>query len=286
MFSTAPREDPLESLELRDTDSNSVLVLAPGRGGMVTRWTVGGREVFYLDEASLRDPTKNVRGGNPVLFPQPGKLDGDVFERHGHRGSMKQHGFARNLAWTVVRRGTDGAASALLRLTSNDVTRASFPWDFVAEYTYILRGALLRIEQRFTNTGAEPMPFGAGFHPYFQLKQAEKKAARVGTTATRAFDNVTKQTVPLAIDLPGPETDLHFVDHGAKPCTLEWASGSIVVRGSEEFTHWVLWTVANKDFVCVEPWTCPGNALNTGDRLLVLPPGETRTLWVESEVVR
>ena len=105
MFSTAPREDPLESLELRDTDAGSVLVLAPGRGGMATRWTLGGREVFYLDEASLRDPTKNVRGGNPVLFPQPGKLEGDVFERDGKRGSMKQHGFARNLAWTVVRRG-------------------------------------------------------------------------------------------------------------------------------------------------------------------------------------
>ena len=286
MFSTATREDPIETLELRDTEKASVLVLAPGRGGMVTRWTVAGREVLYMEDAALRDPTKNVRGGIPVLFPQPGKLEGDVFERDGHRGSMKQHGFARNLAWTVVRRGTDGAASALLRLTSNEVTRASFPWEFVAEYSYILRGAVLRVEQRFTNAGTEAMPFGAGFHPYFQVKQAEKKAARVGTTATRAFDNVTKQTLPLVVDLAGPETDLHLEDHGAKPCTLDWASGSIAVRGSEEYRHWVLWTVANKDFVCVEPWTCPGNALNTGNRLLVLPPGETRTLWIEIEVAR
>lgn len=286
MFSTATRADSLETLELRDSDAGSVAVLAPSRGGMVTRLLLHGREVLYLDEASLRDPTKNVRGGVPVLFPQPGKLEGDAFARDGKRGSMKQHGFARNLAWTVVRRGTEGAASAMLRLASSDVTRASFPWEFVAEYTYILRGDVLRIEQRFTNTGSEPMPFGAGFHPYFHVKQAEKKAAKVGTEATRAFDNVTKTTGPLVIDLAGPETDLHLADHGAKPCSLEWASGSIVVRGSEEFTHWVLWSIPGKDFVCVEPWTCPGDALNTGERLLVLGAGETRMLWVEIEVGR
>ncbi len=286
MFSTALRDDGLESLELVDGDAKSKLVIAPSRGGMATRWHALGRDVFYLDETTLHDETKNVRGGNPVLFPQPGKLDGDLYERDGRRGSMKQHGFARNLAWKVTRRGTDGAASAVLHLTSSPVTKASFPWDFNAEYTYILRGQVLRIEQRFENTGNDPMPFGAGFHPYFHVKQADKKAARVGTTATRAFDNVTKQTVALAIDLATKETDLHLQDHGAKPCTLEWASGSIAVRGSEELTHWVVWSVDGKDFVCIEPWTCPGNALNTGDRLLILPPGETRTLWVEYEVRR
>ena len=57
MFSTATREDPIETLELRDTEKASVLVLAPGRGGMVTRWTVAGREVLYLEDAALRDPT-------------------------------------------------------------------------------------------------------------------------------------------------------------------------------------------------------------------------------------
>jgi galactose mutarotase-like enzyme len=55
------------------------------------------------------------------------------------------------------------------------------------------------------------------------------------------------------------------------------------VRGSPEFTHFVVWTLEGKDFVCVEPWTSPGNALNTGDRLLTLQPGESKTIWVEYE---
>ena len=43
----------------------------------------------------------------------------------------------------------------------------------------------------------------------------------------------------------------------------------VVLEGSPEMTRWVIWTLAGKDFVCLEPWTCPGDALNTGDRLTV-----------------
>jgi galactose mutarotase-like enzyme len=59
---------------------------------------------------------------------------------------------------------------------------------------------------------------------------------------------------------------------------MEWPGGAVELQGSEEFTHWVLWTLPGRDFVCLEPWTCPGDALNTGDRLLHLEPGASRTL--------
>lgn len=284
MFSVGPRPDSIETLELRDTDSKSLLVLAPARGGMATRMSLLGRHRFFLDESTLRDPTKNVRGGNPVLFPSPGKLTNDAWSRDGKKGALKQHGFARNMAWEVASTGTEGAASATLRLVSNDETERNYPWPFIAEYTYKLKAGVLRIEQRFTNKGSTPMPFGAGFHPYFHVKQSEKGGARVGTKATRAFDNVTKTNVELSgIDLTQKEVDLHLLDHGAAACTLTWATGSITVRGSSELSHWVIWTQQHKDFVCVEPWTCPGDALNTGERLISLAPNETRELWVEYE---
>lgn len=286
-FTVESRADGLEALMLRDVSAGSALVLAPRRGGLATRLVLAHREIFYLDEGTLRDETKNVRGGNPVLFPQPGKLVGDAFARGARRGALKQHGFARATPWELVATSTDATASATLELVSSDETRAAYPWDFTLRYTYSLRGNVLRIEQNITNRSDTEMPFGAGFHPYFIVPQREKAAARIGTTATRAFDNVTKTTAALApIDLSLPEVDLHLVDHGARPCTLEWSSGAIVVRGSAEYTRWVIWTVRDKDFVCVEPWTCAGDALNTGERLLVLAPGETRALWVEYEALR
>jgi galactose mutarotase-like enzyme len=58
----------------------------------------------------------------------------------------------------------------------------------------------------------------------------------------------------------------------------------VELSGSPEYGHWVVWTLQGKDFVCVEPWTCPANALNSGEHLLELAPGEVRTLWVEIAV--
>src|SRR5450432_4102041 len=120
MFEVLARPDVLENLELRDTETKSLAVLAPGRGGMLTRLALGGRHLLFLDEKTLRDPNANVRGGSPVLFPSPGKLVQDSWNRNGHSGSMKQHGFARTLPWEVVRTSHEGGASVTLRLQSNE----------------------------------------------------------------------------------------------------------------------------------------------------------------------
>jgi galactose mutarotase-like enzyme len=272
-------------VELTDTDAGSLAVVAPARGGMLTRLFARGLDALYLDEATFRDPAKNVRGGNPVLFPSPGKLAGDAFACDGRSGSLPQHGFARNLAWRVEATDTRDGASVTLGLSSTGETRRAYPWDFALTYTYTLRGAGLTIEQRIANRGDAPMPFGAGFHPYFHIPQAEKAGARIATRATRAFDNVTKQEGPFAgFDLTRAEVDLHLVDHGSSSATLSWAGRTVTIGCSPEYTRWVVWTLAGKDFVCLEPWTCPGNALNTGDRLIRLAPGEERTLTTRIEV--
>lgn len=259
--------------------------IVPARGGIVTRFSVGGRELLALDESTLLDPTKNVRGGIPVLFPAPGKLDGGRFRDDGVTEGMKQHGFARDRAWSVVAQSTDRVTLALV---SSPETRAQFPFDFRLTFTYRLEASSLRIEQRYENLSNVPMPLHAGFHPYFLVPDAEKAWTTVSTRATRAFDNVTKSEGPFrGFDLTWPEVDLHLDDHGAPTSTLTRpdGNGSVKIDASPEFKHWVVWTVAGKDFVCVEPWTAPGNALNSGHGLLWLAPGEARELWIRVEGV-
>ncbi|WP_438027839.1 galactose mutarotase [Sorangium sp. So ce233] len=288
MFTVKEIEGAIPTVELADSDAASRAVLAPARGGILTGLTVGGRELLYLDRATFDDRAANVRGGNPVLFPSPGKLAGDAWSAAGAAGQMRQHGFARTLPWSLDDHGTlaSGGAYARLVLRSSEATRAQYPWDFRAEFTYTLRGRALRIDLCITNEtgdGAPPMPFGAGFHPYFAVSQADKARASIETRATRAFDNTTKQEAPFSgFDLTRPEVDLHLIDHGATESALAIEGGlRVAVRGSPEFTHWVVWTLQGKDFVCLEPWTCPGNALNTGERLIHLPSRQTRSLWVE-----
>lgn len=273
----------LEAVRLESR--GSFALVAPERGGMVTRWQVDGEPVLFLDEATLFDRTKNVRGGSPVLFPSPGKLAGDRYARDGREGAMGQHGFARTSPWEVVHSATD---EVTLRLSATPGTRSAFPWDFVATLRYALSGPTLRIEQRFESQGPTPMPFGTGFHPYFRVRDAEKARARVPTPATRAWDNAQRTEIALAhsIDLCAPEVDLHLVDHGSSQASIELGDGRrIEIRASEAYRRWVVWTLAGRDFVCLEPWTCPANALNTGADLLFAEPRAPVELFVEMTVL-
>src|SRR4051812_25774874 len=107
----------MREIEIADGDARVTIV--PERGAIATRFRVGARDVLYLDEATLVDPAKNVRGGVPILFPSPGKLANDRFARDGKSGTMKQHGFARDAAWDVAEKS---ASRAALSLRSSDAT--------------------------------------------------------------------------------------------------------------------------------------------------------------------
>lgn len=284
MHSVERQDGPIPTITLADAGAESRAVIAPARGGMVIGFVAAGRELLYLDRATFEDPKANVRGGVPVLFPSPGKLANDAFAWHDARGAMKQHGFARNLPWEVAATGTDDGAWARLALRSDDATRAQFPFDFEVDYTYRLRGSALAIEMRFENTGASPMPFGAGFHPYFLVPDADKARASIPTRATRAWDNKNKRDVAFeGFDLTAAEVDMHLHDHGASEASLLLDDVEIALRGSPELSLWVIWTLRGRDFICLEPWTCPGDALNTGDRLIVLAPREVRSLSLTIE---
>ncbi len=267
---------------LEDERTRSRVVIAADRGALVSELTMDGRELLYLDRTTFEDPTKNVRGGIPVLFPSPGKLDGDRFSASGRSGAMKQHGFARTLPWRIATLVPD-AARLTLELDSNATTRAQYPWEFHAELTFELDRTRLRLTLRVHNRDSAAMPFALGYHPYFQI--ADKRAARIDTGATRAFDNLHKREVAFSgFDFTASELDLHLLDHDARECTLRFGDGTrLVIAASEDFAVWVVWTLAGKEFICLEPWTARGNALNTGEQLLSLAPDATHESVVELE---
>jgi galactose mutarotase-like enzyme len=270
-------EDPLETHLLVDHDAKARVVLAPTRGGMVTRFIVSDTSVLYLDADTLRDPTKNVRGGIPVLFPIAGRLAEDKYERGGATYTMKQHGFGRNMPWAIVDQTTDGGARLGLALTPTAMTRAQYPFEFRLTMTYTLSEGRLTAQMRVSNLGQEPMPIAPGLHPYFQLADRNKGAARVVTDATQAWDNHTGSVVALRepIDLAADVVDLHVLDHWPRTVTLTRPEDrDLELSLGVPDRVLVVWTERGRDFVCVEPWTARANALNTGSAPEV-PPGGT-----------
>jgi galactose mutarotase-like enzyme len=261
---------------LRLKSGNTHVAIAPHRGAIVTSFRVDERDLLYLDEATFNDHSKNVRGGIPILFPTPGKLENDRWSRTGRSGELKQHGFARNADWQI---DATSPSSAVLSMHSNDETRRAYPWDFAAQLTYRVAPRELRIEFEIKNESDAPMPFAFGLHPYFAV--LDKTSARIPTRASRAFDNVTKTIVPFSdFDFTCDEVDLHLIDHDSTHAELQLGDGArITIDTATEFVRWIVWTLAGKEYVCLEPWTAPGNALNSAEGLLVLEPQESRVLW-------
>jgi galactose mutarotase-like enzyme len=261
--------ETLEFIALHRDDAQ--VTIAPERGAIVTSFRARDREWLYLDQATLNDRSKNVRGGIPLLFPTPGKLDDDRWSHAGKSGAMTQHGFARNLAWSIDARSE---SHVRLSIRADDKTLSSYPWRFSANVTYALASNALDIRFDIVNEDTSAMPFALGLHPYFLVR--DKARARVPTPASRAYDNVAKHDVPFhGFDFTLGEVDLHLLDHGSSSAQLEVDGGTISIDCSPEFLRWVIWTLPGKDFICVEPWTAPGNALNSGESLLELAPGAT-----------
>jgi galactose mutarotase-like enzyme len=270
-------DDKLETHLLVDHEAKARVVIAPTRGGMVTRFIVSDTNVLYLDADTLRDATKNVRGGIPVLFPIAGRLTDDKYQVEGAAFTMKQHGFARNMPWAIVDQATDGGARVGLALTATAMTRAQYPFEFRLAVTYLLCDGRLTVQTRVSNLGERSMPIQPGLHPYFQLADRNKGAARVVTDATTAWDNRAGATVALhdPIDLAADVVDLHVLDHWPRTVRLTRPEDrDLELSLGVPDRVLVVWTERGRDFVCVEPWTTRANAFNDGSAPLV-PPGGT-----------
>jgi galactose mutarotase-like enzyme len=280
--------DPLETLRLEDEATGASVHIAPSRGGMVTRFEVGSTPVLFLDESTLVAPNKSVRGGIPILFPIAGKLPNGRYEAKGGSFAMNQHGFARNLPWTVQGESTSDGASVTLGLDANDATRREYPFDFALRFTYRLRGSALTVEQRFENHGSDAMPIQPGLHPYFFVPDGTKAHVTLDTDATRARDNLTGREIALElpIALAGREVDLYLLDHHPRETVLHRPGlpGVRIAFGDDQALL-VVWTLPGRDFVCVEPWRAKLGALADGTAPTIPAGGHDETTLAISLVL-
>jgi galactose mutarotase-like enzyme len=274
MFAIAVEQRQFETYILTDASAQSSIEVVPERGGIITSWQVGGKPILYMDTKRFADPSLSIRGGIPILFPICGNLPNDTYTHDDRVYKLKQHGFARDLAWQVSERSTEDKASLTLVLESNDRTRPSYPFDFQVAFTYQLQGNSLTIYQRYTNLSQSVMPFAAGFHPYFAV--ADKRQLQFNLPVTQLWDHLTQsaQPYPGYFDYDLDQVDVAFLDFPATSTTVRDRSQnlSLTLSYSPSFTTLVFWTVRGKDYYCLEPWTAARNAMNTGDRLIRLAP--------------
>jgi galactose mutarotase-like enzyme len=264
--------------ELKETSTESSVVICPERGGIVTNCRLRGTELLYLDRDTFLNPEANIRGGIPVLFPIAGQLVNGQYEWNGQTYRMKNHGVARIYPWEVLETSTDGSASITLSLRSNAETLAAYPFEFELRFTYRLQDGVLSIEQRYANQSRQEMPMVSGFHPYFAT---EGKNLAYRTDATRMLDYNDKKEKPFggSLDLEGMVESAALLNASKPEIRFPLSEGrSVLLTYSEQFRYVVLWSVEGKPFVCVEPWTALNEALNDKNELLMVAPGTTLDL--------
>jgi galactose mutarotase-like enzyme len=268
---------------LTDDNHQTRLEVVPERGGIITRWQVKGQEILYLDESRFADPGLTVRGGIPILFPICGNLPENTYRYQGQNYHLKQHGFARDLPWTVVAQRTQPDVALQLRLTSNEQTRQNYPFEFELLFTYRLEGQSLVIEQQCINRSLEPMPCSIGFHPYFSVR--DKSQLRFDIPATR-FQNQQNQTIhPFSgqFDFTQDEIDVAFseVSRSTASATDLDRQIKLSLEYDSLYSTLVFWTIRGKDYYCLEPWSAPRNALNSGEHLTQIAPGDHFTASIK-----
>jgi len=271
------KEKELSVYELSNKTSGSWLRVVPERGGIITGFGVENDEILFLNKETLYDPQKNIRGGIPILFPISGQLENGEYEWNDKVYQMKNHGVARNHSWEVIDTDIDETKAAVtLRLVSNEETMREYPFQFEVIFSYTLTQNELHIDQVYRNASDEAMPIYAGFHPYF--KTASKELT-YQTDAKTYLDYNNMEVHPLnhSLDLTNKKESLVLLDSMKKDISFELPElkKNVTMRYGDEFKYIVLWTEAEQEFICVEPWMAMTDELNRKEELVMVEPGKS-----------
>jgi galactose mutarotase-like enzyme len=236
-------------------------------------------------------------GRSPLLFPIVGRLRNDQARIDGHIYSMKQHGFARTLAFEIV----DAAPEfCRFRLNASDATREQFPFDFRFDMTYRLDGGRLIFVASILNPEDRSLPVSFGFHPALRWPLpygGERNAHEIRFEAAEpASLHTLSDGLIGAASRPTPvhSDRLQLHDDLFQDGALVWSelasrqvrygvpSHRSITVSFPDMPHLGIWTKPGAGYVCLEPWQ--GYADPVGfegefkDKpgIVMIPAGESR----------
>ncbi|MDE6625934.1 MAG: aldose 1-epimerase family protein [Lachnospiraceae bacterium] len=208
----------------------------------------------------------------PVLFPFVGSLKNKEFLYGGRVYPMGQHGFARDMEFSLV--SNDGE-QAWFSLSSDETTFEKYPFAFTLEIGYVLEGNSLKVIWKVVNEDDKQMHFSIGGHPAFMCplnSEGEQTDYFIefdtdkDLTYSKLSDNglVYKTDNVLATNGGKMQVTEHLFDEDAlvieggqaKKVSLCKPDGSPYLTVDFDAPLFGLWSPAKKNapFICIEPW--------------------------------
>lgn len=220
-------------------------------GGCLTSWKVpNGKDLLFVRPDAVFNKKKPISGGVPHCFPQFGP------------GAIQQHGFARNLDWSVVDSdNADGNPVVTLLLKDGPYSRSMWDFGFQALYKVILNSKSISTELTVTNTDNKPFSFTSALHTYFSASVTG--ASVKGLKGCKTLDKELDPTNPVegkeerdVVIFPG-FVDRVYLDAPSE-LQLDNGLGDVITIKNTNWSDTVLWNphlqmeACYKDFVCVE----------------------------------
>lgn len=223
----------------------------------------------------------------PVLFPIVGKLRDDRYLHHGRSYTLGQHGFARDMPFSVMEKTSE---SVVLLLESTGETRKKYPFDFNLQIGYMLDGEDLFCEAVVINTGPELLPFNIGFHPGFRTAKncylcfsGPKRSVGIQRLKNGIRQNAGRLKLDegalMLTDKLFGEDAVIVPKNISRWVSLEQKNSSITLfRGN--FPSLGVWRQPGAPFTCLEPWLGMADGLSDGgeirekEHIQLLAPGE------------
>lgn len=205
----------------------------------------------------------------PVLFPIVGALKDNSYRYEGQTYLMGQHGFARDMDFTLTDQTEDKLEFTLF---DNEETYEKYPFHFQLQIIYEVFQNQCRVTWKVKNMDDKTMYFQIGGHPAFACP-CEGGMIR-DDYSVRAGESPLLEVAFLENGLLSNEKELHsnefvleedtfardaFILQNETIGRLELVnhlSNQVKVRVSADVPAWGIWSTVDKKapFVCLEPW--------------------------------
>ena len=267
----AKKTSPYPHWEYSNTKYDSLIRVVPERGGLITEWRSEGKDLLYFDLDRFRDQGKSVRGGIPILFPICGDLSEGYIIR-GNKYFLKQHGFARDLPWSIDLLKNE--LGIRLKLVDSKDLLFCFPFFFTLLMDVCLKEKSLHISVKIYNHGKESMPFSFGLHPYFRVSNLQK--IKIDGLPEKCIDQTNMKITNTTDQIRILSNGVDFLSYPSSSVKLfDFLTRNVIeLIQHEPINTTVIWTDPPRQMLCLEPWTSPRNSLVTGDRKLEIKPDE------------
>ncbi|MDM5187913.1 aldose 1-epimerase family protein [Bacillus sp. DX4.1] len=207
----------------------------------------------------------------PILFPIVGRLVDNTYYVDGKPYSLTQHGFARDLTFSVKEQSETKITYAV---TSNEETLQKYPFTFELLVSYEINEQDVHVTYEVINSSSTEMYFSIGAHPGFNCPLLEGEAftdyhlsfsslERLETSVLEGpFLSKEKQLIaesttelPLTYDLFKNDA-LIFENMNKNEIFIRSHKHDKFVKVAfEGFPFVGVWTPGNDaPFLCIEPW--------------------------------